>query len=113
MVPALRRQLAEQNLQQRRLTGSVGAEDRDELAGGHGEIEMVPQQPISEGQPGAPEGHDRVLHRSASARRLAVSVCQLQVVGSRWQVSVTATIGTPARWAASRICLRPRSQSGR
>jgi hypothetical protein len=64
---AAQRKLAEQNLQQRRLAGPVGTEDRDELSGRDGEIEVIPEHPVAEGQPGPGERDDVGGHRTTGS----------------------------------------------
>src|SRR3954447_1347878 len=62
-------ELAEQHLEQRGLTGPVGSEHGDELAGAHGQVEVVPQHAVAESQPGAGQfGNDVSSHRHTTYR---------------------------------------------
>lgn len=79
---ARRADLTEEHLDQGRLSGSVGAEDRDELSGRHAQVEVVPQHPLTEGQPGSgdrddlggrPPGRAQVRRPVGRSVRLATS----------------------------------------
>ena len=59
-LPALSGSLPEQHLEQRGLTGAVGSEHCDELAGAHGQVEMIPQHAVAECQAGAGQFGDDV-----------------------------------------------------
>ena len=56
------RELAQQHFQQRGFSGSVRPENRDELTGRHLQIEVIPQHPVAEGEPGTGERDNLVNH---------------------------------------------------
>ena len=53
---------SQQHFQQRGFSGSVRPENRDELTGRHLQIEVIPQHPVAEGEPGTGERDNLVNH---------------------------------------------------
>jgi len=96
-LAAGRRDQTEDRADQRRLAGAVGAEDRDHLAGGHRERDVVQDLPpvVSDGQPAyVDHGHSVPSLGMSFWPSPAASACN----SGKCRSVQAVTRGTPMRW---------------